>query len=184
MSAVSRRIGRAVGLQCSEPRAVRHGKNDGWNRECGLVSWGGEGGVGVTSSSRVLSLLVVEDEPSIRFAIREYFEAEGWQVTCVSTALEAEQTLKCQAVDVAVLDLRLGVDDVDGGLVLAAWITRASPLTRTVLLTGYGSEATRKKALEAGVSEILDKPTRLRELSRLVTRLAAGETGDSVVSPA
>jgi DNA-binding response OmpR family regulator len=138
----------------------------------------------VTASRSVLSLLVVEDEPSIRFAIREYFEAEGWQVTCVSTAHEAEQALKDEPVDVAVLDLRLGVDDVDGGLVLAAWITRASPLTRTILLTGYGSEATLKKAHEIGVAEVLDKPTRLRELSRLATRLAAGEPEASVIRPA
>ena len=117
------------------------------------------------------TLLVVEDEPSIRFAMREYFGAKGWQVTTAASSGEAREVLAAKEVDVAILDLRLGIDDRDGGLVLAEWIFTSYPKARTILLTGYGSEATRDRAREAGVAEVLDKPMRLRELCALASRL-------------
>jgi DNA-binding NtrC family response regulator len=117
------------------------------------------------------SLLVVEDEPSIRFAMREYFGAQGWQVVCVASTGEAREALADREFDVAVLDLRLGVDDRDGGLELADWIFRSFPQARTILLTGYGSTATRNRARQAGVAEVLDKPMRLPELCALAHRL-------------
>jgi DNA-binding NtrC family response regulator len=117
------------------------------------------------------TLLVVEDEPSIRFAMREYFGAQGWLVVCAASTGEAREALANCDVDVAVLDLRLGVDDRDGGLELADWISRSFPRARTILLTGYGSNATRARAHQAGVAEVLDKPMRLPVLGALARRL-------------
>jgi DNA-binding NtrC family response regulator len=117
-------------------------------------------------------LLVVDDEPSIRFALREYFTAQGWSVTCVTTVEQSKEALAQAGFDVAILDLCLDFDTPDGGLEVASFIARHYSGIRTILLTGYGSPQTRSKALEIGVAEVLDKPVRLPGLCELACRLA------------
>lgn len=119
-------------------------------------------------------LLVVDDEATIRFALREYFAAHGWAVTCASSVNEAKARLRELVFDVAILDLRLGADDHDGGLTLAQHVLESHADTRTILLTAYGSKETRADALAMGVDEVLDKPTRLWELCEIASRLAEG----------
>ena len=118
-----------------------------------------------------LSLLVVDDEATIRFALREYFKANGWSVECASSAKEGEKKIAEGKFDVAILDLRLGTDDERGGLALARHIIETHRETRTILLTAYGSTETRTEALSIGIDEVLDKPARLWDLCDVACKL-------------
>jgi len=126
-------------------------------------------------------VLVVEDEATIRFALREYFAAQGWSVACAASVVEGLQELSQSPFHVAILDLRLG-DDRDGGILLAERIAKSYPRTRTILLTAYGSKETWTAARAIGVDEVLDKPTPLWELKETACRLAAGVPGGSAPS--
>jgi len=126
-------------------------------------------------------VLVVEDEATIRFALREYFAAQGWSVACAASVVEGLQELDESPFHVAILDLRLG-DERNGGILLAEQIARSYPTTRTILLTAYGSKEAWTTARAIGVDEVLDKPTPLWELNETARRLAAGTAGVSAPS--
>ena len=129
----------------------------------------------LNDSQRKPSLLVVDDEESIRFLLDAYFGAHGWTVGCAASCAEALKLLEGPPFDVAVLDLRLAKSDgVDGGIALMQEIVRRHPQTHNVFLTGYGSEASRQEALAKGASKVLDKPVRLETLRNIVTELVDG----------
>ena len=52
-------------------------------------------------------LLVIDDEDSIRFAMKEYFEVHGYRVDCAREAEEAEALLAHLRYDVVIADLQL-----------------------------------------------------------------------------
>lgn len=119
-------------------------------------------------------LLVVEDEATIRFALREYFTAQGWVVSCAASVVEGREKLATTEFDVAILDLHLEAGVPDSGLVLAQYLKDFHPLTRNILLTAYGSKEIRARALASGIAKVLDKPTRLWELCNIARELAEG----------
>jgi DNA-binding NtrC family response regulator len=122
--------------------------------------------------ARKPSLLVVDDEASIRFVLSEYFTGRGWSVVCASSRDEGMKLLEGPAFDVAVLDLRLTKgDQADAGIALLEEIVRRRPQTRNILLTGYGCQASRQAALARGAAEVLDKPVRLEVLLAVAARL-------------
>src|SRR5512145_1837423 len=107
-------------------------------------------------------LLVVDDEPSIRFVLDQYFTNLGWTVECASSFEEAMALLSTPHFDVAVLDLRLGKGvNGDVGVELIAHIGQRHPRTLSILLTGFGSPSTRQTALALGAAAVVDKPVRL-----------------------
>ncbi len=118
------------------------------------------------------SVLVVDDEPSIRFILEEYFTAAGWTVVCAASEDEAKLKLAALTFDVAILDLRLSRrDSGDGGLAVIRHLAGIGSPTRMILLTGYGSQETRTAAMALGAAAVLDKPLRLAELREVVSRL-------------
>jgi CheY-like chemotaxis protein len=118
------------------------------------------------------SVLVVDDEPSIRFILEEYLTAAGWTVVCAASEDEAKVKLGALSFDVAILDLRLSkLDSGDGGLALVRHLARTGARTRAILLTGYGSQETRDEAMAQGAAAVLDKPLRLPELREAINRL-------------
>jgi CheY-like chemotaxis protein len=122
------------------------------------------------------TLLVVDDEPSIRFVLDEYFTDAGWSVVCAATQTEAASVLEQKTFDVVVLDLRLAKGDrTDGGIALAEQIVRRRAGTRTIVLTGYGSPKSREAALAKGVDAVLDKPIRLEVLHARIKELTGGD---------
>lgn len=59
------------------------------------------------SSKRVLRLLLVDDEPMVRAAVRRSAERRGWSVLETASAEEALQVLGRESVDVALCDLKM-----------------------------------------------------------------------------
>lgn len=123
-------------------------------------------------------LLVVDDEQSIRLALREYLEHRGFQVDCASSAAEAEVLLLATGTyDVVIADLRLSANDAAGGLRLLRRVRERHPAIRTVLLTAYGSREVEVEARRLGVDALFAKSHGLAEVASLVRSLAAAVPG-------
>ena len=127
----------------------------------------------MTEPNAPRSLLLVDDEPAIAFAMCEYFESLGYRVDRAPDVERARELLVDTEYTVAIADLRLGVDGPDG-LALIEEIKRAHPRTRTVLLTAYGSAEVEAKARRLGVDAFLHKPQRLSQVASIVDALAEG----------
>lgn len=114
-----------------------------------------------------LHVLVVDDEPLIRWSVTETLVDLGLDVDeaeCAASALRAITTAALP-FDVILLDLRLP-DMCD--LSLLATIRQLLPETPVVLMTAVGSPELIAHARQLGVRAVLNKPFELGELSRVV----------------
>ena len=122
----------------------------------------------VSRKSTPLRILVVDDEPLIRWSLVETLSDAGDEVVAVTDAQSAVQVATDAAVpfDVALLDFRLPDSD---DLNLLSRLRRLTPATRIILMTAYGTPEMSQEALDLGAYCVLNKPFEMNALSSLVT---------------
>ena len=114
----------------------------------------------------MLQILIVDDEPLIRWSMAETLAHVGHSVAEASDAREALQMLSDGlAPDVILLDFRLP-DSND--LQLLATIRRVVPTSRVVMMTAWGAPEMLSDAARLGVYRVITKPVEMRELDPLV----------------
>jgi DNA-binding NtrC family response regulator len=123
----------------------------------------------VNTAARCLRVLVVDDEPLIRWSIAETLGAAGHQVTEAQDAASALRAL-ADAPDtgLVLLDFRLP-DSNDLGLL--AEIRRIAPATPVIMMTAFGTPDVTAGALKLGASKVLNKPFNMHDLEDLVRSL-------------
>ena len=105
-------------------------------------------------------VLVVDDDPDIRAAVRDVLADNGFLVTEASTGRQARNLLAEHDPDVILLDLNL--PDASG-LDLLVEFTKASP-TPVIVLSGRTGETDRVVGLDLGADDYISKPFAAREL--------------------
>jgi two-component system, OmpR family, KDP operon response regulator KdpE len=121
--------------------------------------------MGVTAAT----VLVVEDDPSLRMLCRVNLELEGYRMLEAASIERAEEHLRASRVDVVLLDLHVGDRH---GFELLPLLREEYPRIGVCLLSGT-SETDPPK--QEGVDHFIRKPFDLDELSRTVRTLAAGQ---------
>lgn len=111
------------------------------------------------------TLLVIDDEPAIRFSIEQVFEGEGINVVTADNAEQAQQRLQEDVPDVVLLDIRLGDDD---GLLVFEQLRQADPKCLVIFITGHGTSATAIEAMKRGAFDYLVKPLDAKQLIDVV----------------
>lgn len=109
------------------------------------------------------SVLIVDDHPAIRRALRAAFERQPGFVVCgeAQDGLDAIAKAKKYSPDLIVLDLRMpGMD----GLEAARNLKRIMPNVPLMMLTCYYSSAAEKEALASGVNAVFSKPDGMQNL--------------------
>lgn len=109
------------------------------------------------SQSRVL---VVDDEPQIRRALRLVLRANGYEVTEVAAGEDALDALASAPYDLMVLDLML--PDVDGVEVCRR--VREWSEMPVLVLSAHGDEDIKVRALDEGADDFVTKPFSAPEL--------------------
>jgi DNA-binding NtrC family response regulator len=117
-----------------------------------------------------LSILVVDDEPTIRMSLQTILRREGYRVVIAETGAEAITALRDQDFAVAVIDLVL--PDLDGLAVLET-ARRLQPECRCVVLTAYGVQEKARRVARHGAFDYLVKPTPVQEILGRVKHAAA-----------
>lgn len=111
-------------------------------------------------------ILLVEDNPDTREALRLALELDGHEVHVVPDAEQGLEVLTRYAPEVALVDV--GLPGMDGYAFARAVRERGGPLPYLIALTGYGAEADRQRAVQAGFDTHLTKPADFALLLRLV----------------
>jgi two-component system KDP operon response regulator KdpE len=105
-------------------------------------------------------VLVVDDEPQIRRALRLVLRANGYEVAEVASGEAALDALVLQPFDVMILDLLL--PDLDGVEVCRR--LRAWSRLPVVVLSALGEEEVKVRALDEGADDYVTKPFSAPEL--------------------
>jgi DNA-binding response OmpR family regulator len=108
----------------------------------------------------VETVLVVDDEPTIRDVVVQYLRREGYATLEAGDGDAARELLEREWPNLVVLDLMLPGTD---GLALCRWIRDRSQLP-VIMLTARGEEADRIVGLELGADDYVTKPFSPREL--------------------
>jgi len=106
------------------------------------------------------SILVVDDEQTVRETVGETLEAEGFHVTLAADGREALERFRADRPDLILLDLML--PELSGFEVCR--IIRAEADVPIIMLTAKGGEVDKVVGLEVGADDYVTKPFSLREL--------------------
>jgi DNA-binding NtrC family response regulator len=112
------------------------------------------------------TILVVDDEPAARYAIRRVFDS-SYRVVEAATVAEAREQLAVDRPAVVLLDYNLPGED---GLVLLREIGGDAAAPAVIMITAHGSERVAVDAMKAGAYDYLAKPYDLDELRLTVAR--------------
>ena len=114
-----------------------------------------------------LSVLVVDDEPLIRWSLRTGLRRRGHEVVEAESAADALESIGSDPdrFKVVVLDYRLP-DRQD--LSLLADVRRLLPRAIVLMMTAFGDADMRKGALALGARAVVDKPFQVSQLIALI----------------
>ena len=107
------------------------------------------------------TILVVEDEPTLRETLVDALEADGFRVIAAADGREALARFRAERPDLVLLDLML--PELSG--IEVCRIIRAESGVPIVMLTAKDSELDKVVGLELGADDYVTKPFSLRELT-------------------
>jgi FixJ family two-component response regulator len=113
----------------------------------------------VTSDPR--TVLIVDDDASIRATLTDLFESVGLQVAAFASAQEFAQWRRVDAPVCLVLDIRM---PGKSGLEFQRDLNAANIRVPVIFLTGHGDIPMSVRAMKDGAMEFLTKPVREQEL--------------------
>jgi len=115
------------------------------------------------------SILVVDDDRTVRETLADFFDALGYVVRSAATATAGRQAAAEHAPDVVLVDLRL--PDASGLTLLEA-LRADDPELGVIMLTGHADVPTAVRAMQQGALDFLEKPVDLEALGVAVDRAA------------
>ncbi len=119
-------------------------------------------------NDKPVSLLVVDDELSVRDSLTKWFKEDGFKVDSAADATEALKKLKPGVFDIIFLDIKLpGMD----GMELQRRIKDVDPNATIIMITAYASVDTAVKSLKEGAYDYVTKPVDPDYLSHLVANV-------------
>jgi len=111
------------------------------------------------------TILIVDDEVTVREIFKDFFGAAGYRVLTAEGADNAIEILNEQDIDVIFLDLRLFGTN---GLELGRRIRREKPLSILFAITGWAGLFEVEECREAGFDDFFIKPVEFEMLEKAV----------------
>jgi two-component system response regulator MprA len=121
-----------------------------------------------SANNQQFSVVIAEDDPSVRKAVQRVLELEGYTVTAVNDGQAALDTILVKAPDAAVLDVMMPFLD---GLSVCKELRHRGNRTPILLLTARHEIGDRVAGLDAGADDYLVKPFAVDELLARVRAL-------------
>lgn len=103
----------------------------------------------------VPQILIVDDEPNVRFILENALKYEGYQLHPAGSGSEAIALLRTNPIDLMLLDLHMEPMD---GLTVFNTARRQDPWLVVIILTAYGAVESAVEALRLGAFDYLFKP--------------------------
>jgi two-component system response regulator PilR (NtrC family) len=114
------------------------------------------------------SILIVDDEESMREFLSIMLQKEGYSVKTASNANDALAMIEKEIFSLAVTDIKMpGMD----GIQLLTEIRKVSPDTEVVMITAFGSTDTAVEAMKKGAIDYVVKPFQIDEMKIIIRNI-------------
>jgi len=115
--------------------------------------------------TKKISILVVDDERSVRDSLFNWFIEDGYHVDCVEDAKKALSILEAESFDIVLADIKMpGMD----GLEMLKRIKTIQKDAIVIMMTAFATVETAVQALKDGAFDYVTKPFDPDDLSHLI----------------
>lgn len=115
--------------------------------------------------ARKISILIVDDEESVRDSLFNWFLEDGFRVECAENAKKALTILESDQFDIILADIKMpGMD----GLEMLRRIKSLKPDAIVIVMTAFATVDTAVKALKDGAYDYVTKPFDPDDLTHLI----------------
>ncbi|HDI52110.1 response regulator [candidate division KSB1 bacterium] len=115
--------------------------------------------------SKVINILVVDDEADFRDIFSEILCQMGYRVVVAKDGAEAIELIKQVKIDIALVDFLMPEMD---GVELLRRIKKQTPSTEVILVTGYESVNSVAEAVNQGAYDYITKPIDFGKLEAVI----------------
>ncbi len=122
------------------------------------------------------AILVLDDEPDAVVLIQRVLKRKGHDVFVYTEEEQAIDFARSRPVDLAILDIKL--KKMNGIEVLEA-LKKINPAMRAMMLTGFPTLETAKRAVSLGADQYCVKPIEIDELVQKVTDILSRNPGEA-----
>lgn len=117
-----------------------------------------------------ISILIVDDEESVRDSLLNWFIEDGYSVECAENAKKALQLIEVRDFDIILADIKMpGMD----GMEMHRRIKALNRDSIVIIMTAFASVDTAVQALKDGAFDYVTKPFDPDDLSHLIRNAAA-----------
>lgn len=116
-----------------------------------------------------LEVLLLDDEPIVGKRLKPALAKVGCNVEVFEQPAMALKRIDEKKFDVVVTDIRM--DEIDGIQVLEH-VTKRSPRTKVIMITGYAMMALAREAMEKGAFDFIAKPFQPDDLRKVIAKAA------------
>jgi len=122
------------------------------------------------------TILIVDDEPSMRIALSESLESCGYEVETADSGEDALAKFQEGKFEVVITDMKMpGM----GGMDVLRSIRKSSSKTPVVVMTAYGTVNTAVEAMKEGAADFIMKPFSVDHLESIVKKVVIEKDGKS-----
>ena len=120
------------------------------------------------SATETAAILVVDDEENAREGLSKILSKEGYRVEMAANGKEAIDTIKRKSYDLVITDMRMPLMD---GFEVLREIKKMNENIGVIMITAYGEVESYLEAMNMGAFEYINKPVRVNELKRVITKV-------------
>ncbi|MDA0597656.1 MAG: response regulator transcription factor [Chloroflexi bacterium] len=126
-------------------------------------------------------VLIIEDNRSLREALRYNLAADGYEPEVASDGAAGLKAIRSFRPDIVILDVML---PKISGLEVCEALTRSGSLLPIIMLTAMGTEEDRVIGLQAGAIDYLTKPFSIKELmARVAAQIRRSDLNQTAGGP-
>ena len=114
-------------------------------------------------------ILVIDDNPDIRFLICNILEEENFKVRSAANYEQAVLEINKRLPDLAIIDIKLDKPDKDG-IDLLKLVNKNNKLTPVIMISGHATVQIAVEAIRLGAYEFIEKPFSKEKILNYVNR--------------
>jgi len=125
--------------------------------------------------SRKATILVIDDDDSVRKVLSAALEDEGYEVETAETGRKAVEMSRRSFYNMALIDIRL--PDMEGTKLLSE-LKDTTPKMRKIIVTGYPSMQNAIEAVKRGANDYVVKPFKMESVLETVKAQLKEQQGE------